>query len=377
MKILSLSNCPLVESQGSGYVIVNFCRGLRDRGHQVDLYGPDAYEPLQFLRGRANSYRQAIGMVGFALQQLARQSYDLVEFYGGEAWLAAQLLSRVPGRRFVLVSHSNGIETNFYETLIQYAELGVLEHPFGRWYQANSTQLFRAAFTRVDGIVTVGHFDRQYALQHHYQDENHVVAIENPLPPEYLALPVTFGDRPPVIGYCGSWIPRKGIDAIKTDLPRLLQDFPDYRLQIIGVGPDFRPEEHFPGSLSDRLEVIPYVEEKQTLKRLYQQMSVLIVPSIYESFGLTIAEAMACGCPVVASRTGFAAGLVHEREAYLLPSPISPDLYQGVRAVLQNPELRQTIAQGGYQRVQSLTWPNAIDQIEQTYQGWIAERMGS
>lgn len=42
MKILVISNCPLEESQGSGYVIINFCRGLSERRHEVDLFGPQS-----------------------------------------------------------------------------------------------------------------------------------------------------------------------------------------------------------------------------------------------------------------------------------------------------------------------------------------------
>lgn len=49
MRILTISNCQLVESLGSGYVIVNFCRHLRERGHDVDLYEPESFEPLPFL----------------------------------------------------------------------------------------------------------------------------------------------------------------------------------------------------------------------------------------------------------------------------------------------------------------------------------------
>src|SRR4030081_2029164 len=61
MKILTLSNCPLDEAQGSGYVIVNYARHLRLRGHQVDLLGPDELALPRSGR-RAIRYRLALGM---------------------------------------------------------------------------------------------------------------------------------------------------------------------------------------------------------------------------------------------------------------------------------------------------------------------------
>ena len=99
MKILTISNCPLIESQGSGYVIVNFANGLRKKGHEVDLFEPDDYEPLQFLRGRANQYRQALGILFFTLNQITKKKYDVLEFYGAEAWLIISFLSRLKARK--------------------------------------------------------------------------------------------------------------------------------------------------------------------------------------------------------------------------------------------------------------------------------------
>ncbi|MDX2097121.1 MAG: glycosyltransferase family 4 protein [Leptolyngbyaceae cyanobacterium bins.59] len=372
MKILVLSNCPLAESQGSGYVILNFCRGLRDRGHTVDLFGPETYELWPSLRGRANSYRQALGMVRFVLKQLSRNAYDLIEFYGGEAWLIASILARWSNRSFCLVSHSNGLEPSFYNALTLYARKGLIPNPFGKWYQLNQTQLFKLAFTQVDGIVTVSHFDRTYALNQGYQDEHRVVAIENALPDEYLNRSITW-ERPPRIGFCGSWIARKGTHLMIADLPRLLREFPEYRLQFIGVGDSFQPETHFPLEVCDRIEVIPYVESKETLQQLYSNLSILMAPSLYESFGLTIAEGMACGCAVVAGCTGFAASLRHQAEAWVLEEVCTPSLYDALKTLILNEPLRLKMAQAGYNRVQSLRWDTAIDQLEQTYLTWIRD----
>ncbi|HEY6320412.1 MAG TPA: hypothetical protein VJA16_02510, partial [Thermoanaerobaculia bacterium] len=110
MRVLTLSNCPLDESLGSGYVVVRYAEGLRARGHRVEALGPTDYEPLPRLR-RAIRYRQTIGMAAASLGRLARAEYDVLEYYGGEAWLAVSALARLPGRRFLLVCHSNGLET--------------------------------------------------------------------------------------------------------------------------------------------------------------------------------------------------------------------------------------------------------------------------
>ncbi|MFM6255505.1 MAG: glycosyltransferase, partial [Dolichospermum sp.] len=135
MKILTISNCPLIESQGSGYVIINFTRGLQERGHEVDLFGPDAYEPLQFLRGRANQYRQALGMLFFCLLQINKKKYDIIEFYGAESWLTVSFLTLFKNRHYLIVSHSNGLETHASVVMSKY-------HIRTKWYQIDQSRLF-------------------------------------------------------------------------------------------------------------------------------------------------------------------------------------------------------------------------------------------
>ncbi len=372
MNVLSISNCPLIESQGSGYVVLNFCRGLRDRNHEVDLFGPESYEPLQFLKGRATSYRQAIGMLFLTLRQLAIKKYDIIEFYGGESWLAASILSKIPNRDFLVVSHSNGLETRYFNTLVKYSETGLMESPFKKWYQLDQTALFKNAFTQVDGIVTVSEDERQYAIACKYKDGCHIVAINNSLSDDYIDLNIDFY-RKPVIGYCGSWISRKGIQLIRSDISQLLSEFPQCLFKLIGVGENFRKEDYFPASVSGQIEIIPFVYKKEDLQKIYQSLSVLIVPSIYESFGLVTAEAMACGCAVVVSKIGWGASITNREEALIIEKLTSPELYQAVKELLLDEPLRIKIAQAGYQLVQNLRWNTAVDKLENTYLKWLEE----
>lgn len=371
MKILTISNSPLVESQGSGYVIINFCHRLRDRGHQVDLYGPEYYEPLKFLKGKAKRHRQTLGILFLALNKLLKEKYDVVEFYGVESWLATSLFFHFAQRNYLLVSHSNGLETHSDELSIKYLNSSALDGSAQKWYQYNQSKIFKKAFTKVDGIVTVSQDDANYASKHKYQPDHQIVAIDNSLPDAFLNLKINF-KREPVIGFCGSWLLRKGTNVIKSDVTQLLIDFPSCSFKLIGVG-TFCKEDHFPATVCSQIEVIPFVENKAELLKIYQSLSILLVPSIYESFGLVVAEAMACGCAVVSSKTGFAATLKDHEEVILIEEPISPYLYKEVSKLLLNEPLRLQVAQAGYQRVQNLRWELAVEQLENTYFKWLEE----
>jgi glycosyltransferase involved in cell wall biosynthesis len=370
LRVLTLSNCPLDESLGSAYVALGYARGLGARGHQVEILGPADYEPCHRLR-RAIRYRQAAGMAASSLARLARSDYDVVEYYGAEAWLALAVLARLPGRRFLLVCHSNGLETHCAAVMRAALPAGGQR----RWFQANHEALAASAFRSCDALVTVAAYDRDYALRQGYAAPDRVLAIDNPLPDSFLGLDVDYA-REPVIGYCGSWLPRKGAALIEQDLPPLLRDFPSWRLALVGVGSDFRAAEHFPADVLPRITVIPHVDRETELRRLYQGFAISILPSLYESFGLTGAEAMACGCALVASPVGFAAVLRHGEEAWLLDGPFAPNLHASLRTLIEDPELRRRIAHGGHRRVQSLRWDGAVAELEAAYEAWLGELRG-
>ncbi len=370
MRILTLSNTPLDASLGSGYVVLGYAAGLRARGHQVDVRGPADYEPLYPLR-RAIRYRQALGMLAESVRRLAAADYDVLEFYGAEAWLAIAALARLPGRRFLLVAHSNGIETHCAEAMAE-ADARKAAAPRRRPRGGPRMPLAERAFRDADALVTVGDFDRNYVLDRGYATQERVLALDNPLPDSYLGLAVDFA-RPPVIGYCGSWLPRKGAALLASDLPPLLREHPAWRLTLVGVGDSFRAADHFAADLLPRITVVPHVQRDGPLRNLYQSFAIALLPSRYESFGLAAAEAMACGCALAATRTGFAASLLGGEEAMLAAGHHTSALYDAVTPLIENPALREKIARAGHRRVQSLRWAPAVNRLENAYRGWLAD----
>jgi len=82
---------------------------------------------------------------------------------------------------------------------------------------------------------------------------------------------------------------------------------------------------------------------------------------------------MACGCAVIASRTGFAASLRNGDEALLLEAAAPGNLGRALRELLHDDLLRVRIARGGYDRVQRLRWSSAIATLETCYAQWLNE----
>jgi glycosyltransferase involved in cell wall biosynthesis len=108
----------------------------------------------------------------------------------------------------------------------------------------------------------------------------------------------------------------------------------------------------------ERIRLTGRVASKE-LVNLYRRAAVVVVPSRYEGFGLPAVEAMACGTPVVAARSGAlpevldltGGGILAERD-----NPLS--IAGAIQKLLENTETRTLMARRGRERVaETLSWP--------------------
>jgi glycosyltransferase involved in cell wall biosynthesis len=99
----------------------------------------------------------------------------------------------------------------------------------------------------------------------------------------------------------GSTIPRKRMDILLRVFAAVRHNLPSARLVRVG-GPFTAPQLHLAKQLGvgDFISVLPFVSS-EVLASIYRRADLLLQPSESEGFGMPITEAMACGCPVLAS----------------------------------------------------------------------------
>jgi glycosyltransferase involved in cell wall biosynthesis len=105
----------------------------------------------------------------------------------------------------------------------------------------------------------------------------------------------------PEILHVGSTVARKRIDVLLDVVSALRQRHPSLRL--IRVGGEFTRDQRRRVArlgLERHITVLPFLE-RRVLAAVYRRAAVVLQPSDREGFGLPVAEAMACGTPVVAS----------------------------------------------------------------------------
>ncbi len=107
---------------------------------------------------------------------------------------------------------------------------------------------------------------------------------------------------------------------------------------------------------------------KESLVALYNAASLFAFPSLDEGFGLVIAEAMACGTPVVASGTSAIPEVVGEAGILVKNPTDAGELASAMSRVLTDMILRATLAQRGLQRVKQFSWQRAAREYINLYE---------
>lgn len=150
------------------------------------------------------------------------------------------------------------------------------------------------------------------------------------------------------------------------NLRRLLEAFraverPDIRLVMVGGSNAAVFADDTKSIADERIVRTGPVDDRQ-LKWLYEHATGFVFPSTYEGFGLPPLEAMACGCPVIASTAASIPEVCGDAALYV--DPESPaDMAAAMRRVVDDSALREDLRQRGRQRASLFTWALAGSQL--------------
>ncbi|MCI5140149.1 MAG: glycosyltransferase family 1 protein, partial [Candidatus Electrothrix sp. ATG1] len=178
------------------------------------------------------------------------------------------------------------------------------------------------------------------SLSGHIQE--HLAAVGLPeKPPQRDDEPVRFV-------YVGELTPRKGVDLLIRAFARLLESVPDAQLTLIGKGVDLEALkalvkelgcEHavfFPGS-------VPYDSVPAEMVR----HDVFVLPTRLDVFGLVVAEAVACGLPVICSCYAGAANDMVKENGFIVDPEKTDELAAAMKKMVDDREMRQRMAEAG------------------------------
>ena len=128
-------------------------------------------------------------------------------------------------------------------------------------------------------------------------------------------------------------------------------------------------------SIQDRVVFLGAVQGSRQLREVFEKSSLVVVPSRYEGFGLVPLEAFEAGKPVVASCVeALTEYLVHERNAYLVPTKNDLALARGIETVAKNAELRERLTNGGRETLTDMKSTKRAREWLDAYRELVANR---
>ncbi|NJD54593.1 MAG: glycosyltransferase family 4 protein [Candidatus Methanoperedens sp.] len=145
----------------------------------------------------------------------------------------------------------------------------------------------------------------------------------------------------------------KGIQYLIEAFSELINDF-DSDLLIVGSGPDEMRLKKIVKSknMADRVHFIPMVG-KNELRGFLSKCSVFVLPSLFESFGIVMIEAMASGKPVIASDIPGPRDVIkHEYDGFLFKRENVGELKKYLYLCLSDEKLRRKIGTNGRKTIE-------------------------
>lgn len=202
--------------------------------------------------------------------------------------------------------------------------------------------------------------------------KNEIISLEiNPLkilvlPPgldreKFKLIPRTELELKPKILYVGNCIPRKGAIYLIEAFSQIERG--GFTLHIVG-SPKKNPR-YFKKlkSLVDQLQLRKDVVfhdgvDQEEIKHLYSSSDIFVLPSLKETFGIVLLEAMYYGLPIITTNISAIPELVTDGEnGLLIPVANSQALAAALSKLIENPDLRRQMGERGRQLVlQSYHW---------------------
>ncbi|MBS4022238.1 MAG: glycosyltransferase [Dethiobacter sp.] len=169
--------------------------------------------------------------------------------------------------------------------------------------------------------------------------------------------------------FVGNLVPVKGIENLLQSFAWMAKDEPLAQLALMGEGPlrDELQELAVQLGIENSCRWLTPVEHDQ-VPAIISAADLLVLPSLHEGFGLVALEALACGVPVVASRTGGLPEIVTDGKNGLLVEPGDKiELAAAMSRLLKDDSLRKKYGKAGRTQVQKHCKEQQLAKINRVY----------
>ena len=319
----------------------------------------------RFLGLTASANHALVQLVTDASSPLRGWIPDIVHGHDWRIGWAADTLARHHDVPFVLTMHGT-------ERVRHGGNL-----PPGEPTDINSIEWWLAF--RADRVVASTRFMIEQLVEGFELPPEQVVRVPNGIDPALWDGDERTGERRAHVVSWGRVQYEKGFQVLTRAMSIVRARLPEARCTIAGRGsylPELQTRIDVEG-VADCVTLTGFVRDDE-LRRLVRGAGCVVIPSLYEPFGIVALEALAAGAPLIVARTGGLAELIDGTDAGLTFEPGDPgSLAARIEEVLVDPELARRMTESARHLVQrTYAWDAIAASIVHVYDTAIAARGG-
>ena len=363
-------------------------RGLARRGHEVHVLSCSSH-PQDGIRTETHDgvtvhriqppghdfpvYGKPLWMLGWtwlvaaALDELMhRHRFDVLDApeFGGECF--GYQIDRTRWNWVPVVVQIHGSMTMFVDRM-GWPQRGSRLHELGTFLESFSLR-------NADALMAVGAGIADIAAAAYGLDRMRIDVVHCGVDTD-LFTPAATPDPPaarPTVLFVGKMVKNKGPLVVAEAVLALKEKYPDIVVRFVGEGKDMPGEVRAmarSAGAESNVELLGF-RPLADLPDLYRSAHVFCSPAEYEGFGQVAIEAMACGCPVVASGAGGGGEAVVDGETGLLVAPNdAAATAAALDAILGDPARRLRMREAGLRRVTAeFTMDRHLDKVLAVYE---------
>jgi glycosyltransferase involved in cell wall biosynthesis len=270
--------------------------------------------------------------------------------YGG--WGEPPQIEKVPHNQWAVVSFHGAAGLSKDLSRVYGREPTIEEFAFRDQQDA----LWRSALDRYDRIVVPSQYGKSELLSVFGISENRIRV--SPLGVDHRRFRRGFWQRSGTgFLHVSAAGPVKNLDTLMEAYALLPTSRPPLTLIV---------PEHAHRSRIDGVRYLDVVDDWRKLRRLYSEAAVIIQPSLWETFGLTVLEAAACGVPAIVS-TGSALEEYWQDASMFVHAEQTAEISAAMQRIIDDSRLRRTLARMAYARSKDFTWAGHAECLVQCF----------
>ena len=225
----------------------------------------------------------------------------------------------------------------------------------------------------IDMLIAVSYDLKRRLLKFLKIPNSKVQVIHEGISPLYRQLPDAgyvkkkYSISRPFIFHVSNLSPKKNPQTLLKTFNELIKDGYDLQLVIAGArwsNRDIKKIIHSP-ELTHRIKILGYVPEHD-LVSLYNAAEVFFFPTLHETFGFPVLEAMACGTPVVTSNA-YSIPEISDDAAVLCPPSDYMAFKNAIEHILQDAETREKMISKGLENARKFSWKKCAEETVKAY----------